>query len=58
MKSRALTKPSKCKYYTKNGRKNVTPDRSTTNANYGTRQTFNYSVTSWDNIGPKCVQIF
>ena len=25
------------------------------NANYGRRQTFNYSVTFWDNIGPKCV---
>ena len=25
------------------------------NANYGRRQTLNYSVTSWDNIGLKCV---
>ena len=44
MKSRAPTERSKCKYYTKNGRKNVTSERSTTNANYGRRQTFNYSV--------------
>ena len=34
MKSRALTKPSKCKYYTKNGRKNVTSDRSTTKCEF------------------------
>ena len=25
------------------------------NANYGRRQTFNYSLTSRNNIGPKCV---
>ena len=38
MKSRALTKRSKCKCYTKNGRKNVTSFQVQPNANYGRRQ--------------------
>ena len=42
MKSRALTKRSKCKCYTKNRRKTWPLTEAQPNANYGRRQTFNY----------------
>ena len=61
MKSRALTKRSKCKCYTnvnvtlKTGEQRRPLTEAQPNANYGRRQTFTYSVTSRNSIGLKRV---